>query len=103
MKILVPDCAIEDISCRLLHWMILTNLSCSTYGGGRIHSPFPRRNRRLYKHFALPGLDGGITQRRFCGFDKRRNSRAWLCLIIVNGQYTAFRSFKQHIQTEGYN
>jgi hypothetical protein len=102
MNILVPNCAIENISCRLLHWMIPTNLSCSTYGGGRIHNPFPSRNPPLYKHFALPGRDDGITQRSCCGCDNRRNSRAWLCLIVVNCQYMVFRPFKQHMQTDGF-
>jgi len=99
----VSDSTIENISCRLLHWMIVTNLPCSMYRGRRIHNPFPRRNHPLYKHFALPGRDDGITQRRCCCCDNRRKSRDWLCLIEENVQYTAFRSFKQHMQTEGYN
>jgi len=68
-----------------------------------MHNPFPCRNCPLCKHFALPGRDGGITQLRCCGCYNRRNSRAWLCPIVVSGQYTTFKYFKQHMQTEGYN
>jgi hypothetical protein len=58
MNILVLICAVENISCWLLHWKILTIVSCSKYGNGRIHNTVPCRNFHLYNHFALPSGDG---------------------------------------------